>query len=104
MGKNSELDIVKRPEDGCIHRTVGIASIIHSHIRAHKNTHVYAHTHTDISLNVSEMRKWLPEVTKGSTGLTSELTDSLSDYTVSAQTETGTHQGGFNTGNRTADI
>lgn len=39
-----------------------------------------------------------PEVTIGFAGLTSELTDSLSDYTVNALTETGTHQGCFNTG------
>lgn len=37
----------------------------------------------------------LSEVTKGSPGLTRELRDSLSDFTVSAQTEPGAHGAWF---------
>lgn len=96
-------DIVKRLEEGSAHINEGTDSIVHLHTDAHTHTvHLlpYTDTHTHF-VNCAEClrrRRLLSEVTKGSAGLTRELSGSLSDFTVSAQTEPVHHWGWFSTG------
>lgn len=96
-------DIVKRLEEGSAHINEGMDSIVHLHTDA--RTHIQyiycltqTHRHFVNCVECLRRRRLLSEVTKGSAGLTRELSGSLSDFTVSAQTEPVHHRGCFSTG------